>query len=135
MSSTNDPLAIEIAERIDALADALDGLGVARPPAHTRVVRQAERLAAELRAGERGAIKRLGALVDLDDVDDARSSLGIALAGVSGDVVPQAFAAAVLDVSRPRVVALVNEGRLEAVETDGGRAVRRSSLAARLAAR
>ncbi len=135
MSAAHDPLAADIVGRIDALAVALDGLGVARPPARARIIHQAERLAAELRAGERGAIKRLGALVDLDVAEDARSPLGVALGAVDGGVVSQAYAAAVLEVSRPRVVALVNEGRLDAVETDGGRAVRRSSLAARLAAR
>jgi len=80
--------------------------------------------------------ERVARLVDLDDVDDARSPLGITLGLTRDDPVSQAWAADVLGVSRARVNALVNAGKLAlVVDADGTRCVTRSSVAARLDAR
>lgn len=121
----------DLAGRLEALLAALDALGVSR---RSGVASRAERLADGVLAADPVILAAVASLVDLDDADDARSPLGVALAGAADDVVTQAFAAAVLEVSRPRVVALVNEGKLDAVDADGVRAVTRASLAARLEA-
>src|SRR5205085_5244239 len=97
------------AARLEALLAALAALGVSR---RSGVDSGAERLAGGILAGDPATLAAAAALVDLDDADDARSPLGVALAATEPDAVPQAFAAAVLGVSRPRVVALVNEGKL-----------------------
>jgi hypothetical protein len=146
VSGPDDALVADVAGRLTELIDAVDELlgsdliAVGGPQLVGRVHERAHRFAAGLAAGDpdvaRRAAAAVGRLVDVDDVDDARTPLGIAVGVTRSDPVTQAFAAAVLGVSRARVNVLANCGRLRVVETDeGGRMVTRADVAARLAER
>jgi hypothetical protein len=146
MSAATDPkLTRDLADRLTGLIRSVDellGADLITPSGPELVARvrvRAETYAANLAAGGPAAAraaKDLLQLVDLDDVDDARTPLGIAVGATRPDAVTQAFAAAVLGVSRARVNVLANSGRLRIVETDeGGRMVARADVATRLAER
>lgn len=144
-ATPNAELTRDIAHRLTGLIETVDtvlGSDLITPTGRQlvhRVHERAETYAANLtgaRPAAARAAKDLAQLVDLDDVDDAASPLGIAIGLTRPDAVTQAFAAAVLGISRARVNVLANAGRLRIIETDdGGRMVARADVAARLAAR
>jgi hypothetical protein len=100
-----------------------------RPVALNRPPAQGVALARDLGEGDPAAVSMVRALVDPADLSDPRfwpTPLGrllFAVGGYQGEAVPQALAAAVLDVSRQRVHQLVLSGQLRS-ETGINLAVR-----------
>jgi hypothetical protein len=134
------PLADDIGERLHLQVGALVrlvGVDVADLIPASRVRPAAEQLAAALcspdhREAAQAAIDS-APLVDLDDPNDAASPLGIAIASTTGyDEVGATDAARLLRVSRARVYALLDAGRLDRGPTGG---ITRASIARRLAQR